>query len=1227
MKNFARKRIRNRGFALVIALTLMVLLVVVAVGLLSLSSISLRSTSNGEAMSRAKGNARLALMMALGDLQKSAGLDTRITATGSILDHPDSTKRNITGVWESRKFDPSSLPVENDYSKSNKEGKFKQWLVSHPDPAKTAEQQFAEAAPVSANERVTLVPSLKTTGSTIDPVLGNRVGVKGKQPGSYAYAVLDEGVKARIDAGFEAPYGGKPGDLAASLATGARPDATRIEGLEKIDWDAADLSRSDNLFGKTVSLQSGALLLGALGGNPNSAYPSLYHDVTTSSLGLFTDVANGGLKQDLNSILNGNVLPSDHSGTNAKMYSAHLGYQVQSNTAFGQTEPSWAQIYSFAATYKSLVNKNGGPTLTMKAPTSWTSQLSPPPAFTNNATVMPSLLKVQMYYSLIAVPLALNGSTTVKPTTRDQWTDNEGTLVDWASAAWDKGARYFMMLCMAPVVTLHNPYNVNLEVGNLSVEMTNVPISIQINRKTAGGESGWLPTKGQGVDNIDTESKERPKTTGRKYIFDLANSGNTIFNMAPGEVRMFSATVPSTTSYGGNPYRSWNNFTDPVSAQPMKLDSGFRGVTIGFYAPRVSANELTTYETYPTGTDNKRGSVEYLAPGDSVRAKIRPCLDKRISSSTVQQGVCRVALVRTGSAAPNQQVYGVANFKVSTAKEDGNLLPELEDALGLPSGGQEIEGLPASSFAIASGNSPLNALSAYTFGVATISAKTTYGDFQDKSTEGNVAAKPLAFHSAAASYTGVNVEKTGLEPSAYEPGVLPLDSANGTGFENYLEVNSQGRSYGISGLTANRGLRFGTIYEVPTGPLRNFSQLNSANLASTYSSARFTYPIGNSWASPMIPPSDVSATVTGLPSSYDHSFLLNSLLYDKYYFSGIASRQGNFVTGTTNSDLAKTFMEGTSGGVSLDRRMVAYRPDGESVEDAVTVLSTPSNNNPSEPQARTRAAAHQLMKGGFNVNSTSKAAWKAMLASVHAPDAKIFQVDEATAGAKIADSKAGSNKSARFSRFSLPNNNAPENSSDKQLVFQGPRDISESELDTLAEKIVEQVRERGPFLSMGEFVNRQLGTSDLAQKGALQAAIDATSINSGSSVLSASGYDLPAPSAKYLNRKAMEGRSDQGAAGYLSQSDLLAALGNTATARSDTFTVRAYGDARDSSDTVVAKAWCEAVVQRVPDYVSAEDGAHVQPADLKSDANKIFGRRFVISSFRWMSPSELETKS
>ena len=56
------------------------------------------------------------------------------------------------------------------------------------------------------------------------------------------------------------------------------------------------------------------------------------------------------------------------------------------------------------------------------------------------------------------------------------------------------------------------------------------------------------------------------------------------------------------------------------------------------------------------------------------------------------------------------------------------------------------------------------------------------------------------------------------------------------------------------------------------------------------------------------------------------------------------------------------------------------------------------------------------------------------------------------------------------------------------------------------------------------------------------------------------------------------------------------------TPRGDTFVIRAYGDSIDAQGRVVARAWCEAIVQRSPDYVDKADESHVKAVDLRSEA-------------------------
>ena len=173
----------------------------------------------------------------------------------------------------------------------------------------------------------------------------------------------------------------------------------------------------------------------------------------------------------------------------------------------------------------------------------------------------------------------------------------------------------------------------------------------------------------------------------------------------------------------------------------------------------------------------------------------------------------------------------------------------------------------------------------------------------------------------------------------------------------------------------------------------------------------------------------------------------------------------------------------------------------------------------------------------------------------------------------------------------------------------------------LAEEMVKQVRKRGPFLSMSDFINRRLEQGENSLKGALQAAIDATDINRDFD-------EVKVPAARgnmFKNPEAGMGSLHTAAPGYLIQSDVLASLGNILTVRDDTFTVRAYGCVRNPNKAILAQAWCEAVVQRTMDYVDPTNNP--QDVDYKPDGtkgdglsntNKVLGRQFRIVSFKWL---------
>jgi hypothetical protein len=191
----------------------------------------------------------------------------------------------------------------------------------------------------------------------------------------------------------------------------------------------------------------------------------------------------------------------------------------------------------------------------------------------------------------------------------------------------------------------------------------------------------------------------------------------------------------------------------------------------------------------------------------------------------------------------------------------------------------------------------------------------------------------------------------------------------------------------------------------------------------------------------------------------------------------------------------------------------------------------------------------------------------------------------------------------------------------------GWRDLTDEEIKQLAIAMVKQVKLRGPFLSLSEFINRRLDSTNptLSLKGALQAAIDDPNvpINAG---FRSNDRIFTAAEKTYMNAvfpEAMEGAIAYGSSAYVDQADILRNTAEQLSPRGDTFVIRTYGDSIDANGKVIARAWCEAVVQRVPEYVDLKDKPHLKQSELSSDHNKKFGRKIRLVSFRWLNNSEI----
>lgn len=271
-----------------------------------------------------------------------------------------------------------------------------------------------------------------------------------------------------------------------------------------------------------------------------------------------------------------------------------------------------------------------------------------------------------------------------------------------------------------------------------------------------------------------------------------------------------------------------------------------------------------------------------------------------------------------------------------------------------------------------------------------------------------------------------------------------------------------------------------------------------------------------------------------------------------------------------------------------------------------------------------RSAERMRIAGAFNVNSTSVRAWTALLASLLDVD-----IPNREGGSEVSDIER-----IPFARFLNPQSRAfsPDDGETYEFMsnFTGNRRLTLDEVERLAEEIVNQVRERGPFLSLSDFVNRRLlpaaqDADGHRLMGALQAAINAADLNASQmdaadpdSFILANNPALNTNAFHHWDKQSMAGATNRAAPGYLMQADLLSRIGAVLQVRSDTFLIRAYGETPSG-----ARAWCEILVQRNPEYVDPADTPDALPGTLNSPVNERFGRRFEVIRFQWLGEEDV----
>lgn len=1261
----------QRGFALVLTLSIMSFVLLLLMTLVSLVQVESRSSQTQLKQLEAQQAALLGLNIAIGELQKTAGPDQRVTATAGIINGAadDGSSQHYTGVWSS----DSTIPVTN---------RFMQWLVSSSDnnsgqgiyteawcniaqPIAYDDSAYSVSAANVADYVLLVgngsVASAPTDAQSIQAVVAEKIpySMSNGAEGKYAWWVGDEGVKAKVNVGTsEDNLNFTSTQLSDQLSTAYNLSASPRSGVEVLAPELASFSNvlTDpayrNSVAKVTSFDGVEILESAVIAG-SDVLQGQFHNLTLCSFGLLTNPVKGGLKEDLSLAFEyGTKDMSSLVGTEQYLYN----YAVPNGGAV--RGPRWDILQEHYLNYKNL--DTSGAIAKVK------TRLGGAPGKYGELSASSSERKDEASeYHRFFSELHMADDAVVQDSTEN--VDGDGMIIPRAHSTpiapvilsnmmvfstWvhdhdanvmTGGGPNTVNLVVNPVTVLWNPYNCHMtldpnapkpyilnendfRVSIIAVQdadyippwsgtqYINVPYT---SPATRGGWSqpadkmAWLHDLS--FDNTDSSTPDGIKEDGRKSALVIPRD---LFEFAPGEMKLFSAgTNVKTGSFSGTSRTLGNNEVNRNRVMDAQLGWNADG---GWVINNMSREVFG-------GAWTESGSVDADKYTHNQPLYVHNWLFLEIwASDTMQTGLYydstdfelpeyySLKAQRSGADEvgynENQAFYRVGETSISSARHTSG-----DDAAnGIVASGNVSWGTGPWSFAV-------------------FSDKTMSLGDRDEKEDGSSGAFPQApelflFNSPRARHiSGVNSSfltnarqpYSGYKMERLAPGsILPIDQDGHNTF--WGESFSSSAGYGRL-----------AMWEIPRLPLTSIAQLQHAQIE------RFqhepSYAIGNSYASPFIKKDDLvstrqlgykndgtTKTING--SSVDSSYLCNEALWDDYFFSSItpefALSSTNYSESRDIGQVIRAFMNSSGGStVSLPNPRVQYvanstQPDSAVVTELLADTAT----------ASAKVAGSLMVDGTFNINSVSVEAWKAFLSGANDIPILNNHLDNDSSSFEV------DNDGVVFSRFSIPNQSS-DGSGIKNDDWEGYRLLNEDDINDLAVEIVRLIKARGPFYSVADFINRSLThtTGDDWKAGILQLAIDRTGLNdsvksSGTAVSKTGGSG----SESFITPDAGPEVNKAGMIGYLLQGDILNQLGPFLSNRSNTFKIRSYGEsASPTSGTAPARAYLEAVIQQVPEFVDNSNSPELVVATGLNTTNQSFGRRFRIVSITWLNEDEI----